>query len=136
MRLLLVTRLWRGHVQRSGNSLFEREKVFQIIGIVLATEQSMKSFTFIFQNFYLNFKSNSIIFKELMNDSWNDFRRTPHDGCFCYYAIDYNNKTNRKEATSKINIKILQLFLKQRILGVRVTIVQRKASVDLTRTSF
>ena len=41
------------HVQRSGNNLFECEKVFQTIHIVLPTEQSIKSSTFIFQTFCL-----------------------------------------------------------------------------------
>ena len=50
-----------------------------------------------------------------------------------YIAIDYKNKTNMKVAASNINTKIHQLFYKQWILGVRVTIVQRKISVDLTR---
>ena len=71
------------YVQRSGNNLFEREKVFQIIHIVLPTEQSIKSSTLIFQTFCLNFKSTFTILKELMNGFWNDFKRTPHDGCFC-----------------------------------------------------
>ena len=53
-----------------------------------------------------------------------------------YIAIDYTNKTNMKVVASNINIKIHQLFSKQRILGVRVTIVQQKMSVDLTRTCF
>ena len=68
--------------QRSGNNLFECEKVFQIIHIVLPTEQSIKSSTFIFQIFCLNFKSTFTILKELMNDFRNVFKRT-HDGCFC-----------------------------------------------------
>ena len=51
-----------------------------------------------------------------------------------YIAIDYKNKANMKVAASNINIKIHQLFSKQRILGVRVTIAQRKISGDLTRT--
>ena len=46
-----------------------------------------------------------------------------------YIAIDYKNKSNMKVAASNINIKIHKLFSKQRILGVRVTIVQRKISV-------
>ena len=50
-----------------------------------------------------------------------------------YTAIDYKNKTNMKVAASNININIHQQFSKQRILGVRLTIVQRKISVDLTR---
>ena len=41
------------HVQRSGNNLFKCEKVFQTIHIVLPTEQSIKSSTFIFQTFCL-----------------------------------------------------------------------------------
>ena len=63
--------------------LFEYEKVFQIIGIVLPTERSIKAFTSIAQSFCLNFKSTFTIFKELMNDFGKDFKRTPHDGCFC-----------------------------------------------------
>ena len=51
-----------------------------------------------------------------------------------YIAIYYKNKTNMKVAASNINIKIHQLFFKQWILGVRVTIAQRKISWDLTRT--
>ena len=34
-----------------------------------------------------------------------------------YIAVDYKNKTNMTEAASNINIKIHQLFSKQRILG-------------------
>ena len=41
---------------------------------------------------------------------------------------------NMKTAANNINIKIHQLFSKQRILGVSVTIEQWKISVDLTRT--
>ena len=51
-----------------------------------------------------------------------------------YIAIDYENELNMKVAASNVNIKIHQLFFKQRILGVRVTIAQRKTSRDLTRT--
>ena len=51
-----------------------------------------------------------------------------------YLAVDYKNKPNIKVAASNINININQLFSKQRILGVRITIVQRKTSGDLTRT--
>ena len=50
-----------------------------------------------------------------------------------YLAIDYNTKTNMKVAASQININVYQLFPKQRILGVRVTITQQKISGDLTR---
>ena len=52
-----------------------------------------------------------------------------------YIAIDYLNK-NMKVVASNINFKMHQLFCKQRILGVHVTIVQRKISGDLTRTCF
>ena len=51
-----------------------------------------------------------------------------------HIAIDYENEPNMKVAASNINIKIHQLFSKQRILGVSVTIAQRKTSGDLTRT--
>ena len=51
-----------------------------------------------------------------------------------FIATDYKNKPNMKVAFSNINIKIHQLFSKQRILGVRVSIAQRKTSGDLTRT--
>ena len=51
-----------------------------------------------------------------------------------YIAIDYENEPNMKVAASNINIKIHQLFSKQRILGVRVTIAQRETSGNLTRT--
>ena len=119
-------------------NLFDYEKVFQISGIVLATEQSIKSFTFIFQGFYLNFKSTCTIFKEFINSFWSDFRRIPLDGCYSmfYIAIDYENETYMEVAASNINIKIHQLFSKQPILGVHVTIVQRKISGDLTQTCF
>ena len=53
-----------------------------------------------------------------------------------YIAIDYKNKTYLEVAASNININIHQLFSEQRILGVRMTIVQRKILGDLTRTCF
>ena len=53
-----------------------------------------------------------------------------------YIAIGYKNRANMKVAASNINIKMHQLFSEQRILGVRVTIAQRKISMDLTRTCF
>ena len=49
-------------------------------------------------------------------------------------AIDYKNEPNMKVAASNVNIKIHQLFSKQRILGVRVTITHRKTTGDLKRT--
>ena len=52
-----------------------------------------------------------------------------------YIAIDYENELNMKVAASNVNIKIHQLFFKQRILGVRVTIAQRKTSEGLKRTA-
>ena len=51
-----------------------------------------------------------------------------------YIATDYKNKLNMKVAASNINIKTHQLFFKQRILDVRVTIAQRKTSTDMTQT--
>ena len=51
-----------------------------------------------------------------------------------YIAINYENELNMKVAASNVNIKIHQLFSKQRILGVRETISQRKTSSGLTRT--
>ena len=61
---------------------FKHEKIVQIIFIVLATERSIKSFTFISLGFYLKFNSTFAI-KNFINDFWTDFRRTPHDGCSC-----------------------------------------------------
>ena len=43
-----------------------------------------------------------------------------------YIAIQYENEPNIKVAANNVNIKIHQLFFKQRVLGVRVTIAQRK----------
>ena len=54
-------------------------KVFQISIVILATEQNMKSFSFIFLGFCLYFKSTFTI-KTLINNFWNDFSRTPHYG--------------------------------------------------------
>ena len=71
------------YVQRSRSNLFEREKVFQIIRIVLPSEQSIKSSTFIFQTFPLIFRLTFTILKELMNDFWNDFKRKAHNTSFC-----------------------------------------------------
>ena len=51
-----------------------------------------------------------------------------------YIEINYENELNMKVAASSINIKIHQLFSKQRILGVRETIAQRKTSGGLART--
>ena len=45
-----------------------------------------------------------------------------------YFAIHYENELNMKVAASNANIKIHQLFFKQRIFGVRLTIAQRKTS--------
>ena len=38
-----------------------------------------------------------------------------------YFAIDYENEPNMKVAASNVNIKVHDLFFKQRISGVRVT---------------
>ena len=51
-----------------------------------------------------------------------------------YIAIGYKNKANMKVAASNINIKIRQIFPEQRNFGVWMTIIQRRISVDLTRT--
>ena len=51
-----------------------------------------------------------------------------------YIVIDDKNKTNMEVAASNINIKICELFSKQRILGVLMTIPQWKISRDLTRS--
>ena len=51
-----------------------------------------------------------------------------------YFAIVYENEPNMKVAAGNVSIKINQLFFKQRILGVRVTIAQWKTSGGLTRT--
>ena len=56
--------------------------------------------------------------------------------CMFSITIDYENEPNMKVAASNVNIKIHQLFSKQRILGVRMTIAQRKTSGGLTRTGF
>ena len=53
-----------------------------------------------------------------------------------YIAIGYKNKANMKVAASNMNIKIHQMFSEQLILGVCLTIVQWKVSVDLIRTCF
>ena len=48
-----------------------------------------------------------------------------------YVAIDYENEPNMKVALGSVSIKIHQLFSKQIILGVPVTIAQRKTSGGL-----
>ena len=51
-----------------------------------------------------------------------------------YFAIKYENERNMKVAASNVNIKIHQLFIKQCVLDIRMTIAQRKYSGGLTRT--
>ena len=51
-----------------------------------------------------------------------------------YFEIDYENEPSMKVVTRNVNIKRHQLFFKQRVFGVRVTIAQRKTSGGLTRT--
>ena len=51
-----------------------------------------------------------------------------------HFAIGYENEPSMKVAASNVNTKIHQLFYKQRILGVGVTIAQRKTSGGVTRT--
>ena len=87
----------------------------------------------------LNFKLNFEILKELMNDFSNNLREhhtMAASANMFYIAIGCKNKANMKVAASNINIEIHQLFSEQRIRGVRVSIVQWKISVDLTRTCF
>ena len=51
-----------------------------------------------------------------------------------YFVINYENELNMKVAASNVNIKIHQLFSKQRIVGVRETIAQWETLGGLTRT--
>ena len=51
-----------------------------------------------------------------------------------YIAIGYKNEPNMKVAASNINIRIHQLFYKQWILAVGLTIAHWKTSGDLART--
>ena len=62
------------------------------------------SFTSIFQRFCFNFKSTFTIFKEFLNDIWNDFRKTPHDGCFWLPTAKnfVQWQTFSKEAASRV----------------------------------
>ena len=52
------------------------------------------------------------------------------------FYFDYENEPNMKVAASNVNIKINQLFFKQRILSVHVVITQWKTSGGLTRTGY
>ena len=51
-----------------------------------------------------------------------------------YIALNYENELNMKVAASNVNIKIHQLFSKQRIIGVRETIAQWETLGGLTQT--
>ena len=51
-----------------------------------------------------------------------------------FIATGYKNEANIKVAASNVNIKIHQLFSKQRILGVCMTIAHRRTSGELART--
>ena len=51
-----------------------------------------------------------------------------------HMGIDYNSKTKYESSNQYNKHKIHRLFSKQQILGIRVIIVQRKISLDLTRT--
>ena len=53
-----------------------------------------------------------------------------------YIAIGHKNKTYIEAVASNINIEIHQLFSKQRIVGVRLTIVQWKISWNLIQSCF
>ena len=48
MILVFISSFQRGYVRRSGSNMCEQEKLFQISGVILAAEPSIKSFTFIF----------------------------------------------------------------------------------------
>ena len=65
-----------------------------------------------------------------MNDFWSNFKRGPHDGCYAitfYIATDNKNKANVKLAATNINMKMHQLFSKERILVVHATNEQQKS---------
>ena len=112
--------------------MFEHEKVFKIIGFVLATEQSIKSYTLIFQDVCLNFKSAFTIFKEFVT-----FGAT--SGVHLIMAVSayiYKNKTYMKVSASNINVKIHHQFFNQWILGVSVTIEQQIFSGELTKQTW
>ena len=96
----------------SGNNLFKQEKVFQISGAILATKQSLKSFSFIFLGFFLYFKSTFTI-KKLMTFGMTlaEHLTMAASANMFYFAIDYENEPNMKVAASNVNIKIHQLFL-------------------------
>ena len=68
-----------------------------------------------------------------MNDFWNDFSRN-FTMAASAITIDYENEPNLKVAASNVNLKIHQLFSKQRILGVRVTTAQWRTSGGWTQT--
>ena len=51
-----------------------------------------------------------------------------------FFTIDCENELNMKVAASNVNTKIHQLFIKQRVFGVRVPVAQRKTSGGLART--
>ena len=56
MRLISIISLQQGYLERSRDKFFEHKKEFQTIGIVLPTEQRVKSFAFIYLGFCLNCK--------------------------------------------------------------------------------
>ena len=51
-----------------------------------------------------------------------------------YIALNYENELNMKVAGSNVNIKIHQLFSKQRIVGVCGTVAQWETLGGLTQT--
>ena len=87
--------------------MFEHEKIFHKIGIVLPTEQIIKSFRFIFQGFCLRFwKSLWMTFGTTLGEHL----ITVASSNMLSIAIDYKNKANMKVAARNINIKMHQLF--------------------------
>ena len=92
--------------------------------VILATEQSIKPHLFFWAFAYILNQLLDLLEHLTMTAS----------ATMIYIAIDYENELNMKVAASNVNIKIHQLFSKQRILGVRETIAQQKTSGGLTQT--
>ena len=114
MILTFISSFYREYVRRSGNNLFEHEKVFQTIGIVLTTEQSIKSFTFISQAFCFNFKSTFTIFYKFMTFGTilGEYLMMAASANVLYIVIDYKKIPYMKVAAGNINIRMHQLFSK------------------------
>lgn len=70
-----------GRFNEAGAICLNIKNVLQIVSIVLPTEQSVKSFTFIFPGFYFNFKSTFTVFIAFTNNFWNEISKAPDDSC-------------------------------------------------------